>query len=157
MIDSVSNRMIANERGSSLAAAAAAAAAAIVATSQADGVTIPAQKNPFAIQELLGLTSDVKSANSSGSGGGPGSGLTGSAASTGGHMGANFPPISCYNSPFFNSNAVADQYSHHQRMYFNSAGLFGNLHHQSQSFATSTASHLLDSTLRNDHLSSKLI
>lgn len=154
MIDSVSNRMIANERGSSLAAAAAAAAAAIVATSQADGVTIPAQKNPFAIQELLGLTSnaEVKSANSNN---GPGSGLAGGSASSTSAMGANFPPISCYNTPFFNSNAVADQYSHHQRMYFNSAGLFGNLHHQSQSFATSTASHLLDSTLRNDHLSSK--
>ena len=74
-------------------------------------------------------------------------GVAGAAAAA---MGGNFPPISCYNSSFFN-----DQYSQHQRMYFNS-GLFGNLHSQSQSFNTSAASHLLDSTLRSDHtLSSK--
>mgnify|MGYP001207627839 CR=1 FL=1 len=148
------------------AAAAAAAAAAQASSNSPEGSTLTPQKTPgFAIQELLGLTASgaaeqVKSnPNNVGSAGGA-SGLGSS-----GHMGAgsNFPPISCYNSSFFNSSAV-DQYSQHQRMYFNSAGLFGNLHHQSQSFASSSAaahqaaSHLLDSTLRSDHtLSSKHI
>ena len=116
---------------------------------------MPAQKTPFAIQELLGLTSDqVKNPASSGSGSGSigvTSGSAGVAGAAAAAMSGNFPPISCYNSSFFN-----DQYSQHQRMYFNS-GLFGNLHSQSQSFVnTSAASHLLDSTLRSDHtLSSK--
>ena len=156
-------------QGSSLvqAAAAAAAAAAAQAQNSPEGSTLTPQKTPgFAIQELLGLTASgaaeqVKS-NQGSNNVGSAAGLGGS---SGGHMGAssNFPPISCYNSSFFNSSAV-DQYSQHQRMYFNSAGLFGNLHHQSQSFASSSAaahqaaSHLLDSTLRSDHtLSSKHI
>ena len=168
MIDSASPRMIPGDltssvsTGSSLAVAAAAAAAAAVQASEANRLeaTMPAQKTPsFGIQELLGLTNDqVKNHGSSGGGGGSssigvtsgsGGGVAGAAAAA---MGGNFPPISCYNSSFFN-----DQYSQHQRMYFNS-GLFGNLHSQSQSFMnnTSAASHLLDSTLRSDHtLSSK--
>ena len=133
--------------GSSLAAAAAAATAAAAAASEA--TMTPTQKTPFAIQELLGLTSEqVK--NSSSSGGSSGGTASGSSGGLG-PMSGVFPPVSCYNSSFFN-----DQYSQHQRMYFNS-GLFGNLHSQSQSFVNSSAaSHLLDSTLRSDHtLSSK--
>ena len=136
----------------------AAAAAAVTSAAVVDGTTMSAQKNPFAIQELLGLTShgdQIKGSSNSGSvstnnQNNPNNPVSG--------MGAGFPPISCYNSSFFNSSAV-DQYSQaHQRMYYNSAGLFANLHHQSQSFATSSAaaSHLLDSTLRSEHsLSSK--
>ena len=179
MIAAADQRLASAASGSSLAAAAvaaaaahaahsanAAAAAAAVGSNNADhGTTMSAaQKNPFAIQELLGLTShgdQIKASSNGGTasstnnpGNNPSSTPTGNSVSG---MGATFPPISCYNSSFFNSSAV-DQYNQHQRMYFNSAGLFGNLHHQSQSFATSTAaaSHLLDSTLRSDHsLSSK--
>ena len=147
------------------AANAAANAAAVTAAGAADGHTTMSatQKNPFAIQELLGLTAhgdQIKnSSNSGGTGNGNNSGSQNNPSSNPvSGMGAGFPPISCYNSSFFNSSAV-DQYSQaHQRMYFNSAGLFGNLHHQSQSFASSSAaaSHLLDSTLRSEHsLSSK--
>lgn len=172
MIDSVSSsthRMLdQRDPGSSLAAAAraAAVAAAAVASTAGDGTTLPTQKTPFAIQELLGLTSGDQGKNSVT--GGSNSGLIGSnahvnsvasagAASMGAAMaaGANFPPISCYNSSFFNSSAV-DTYNQHQRMFYNSAGLFGNFHHQSGSFGGSSASQLLDSTLRNEHsLSSK--
>ena len=122
---------------------------------------MPTQKTPFAIHELLGLSQNqenVKSSPSSNNLGSHGHGPMGLVS----QASVNFPPISCYNSSFFNSSAV-DSYSlNHQRMsYFNSAGaaLFGNLHHQSQSFASaSAASHLLDSTLRNsDSLSSKSI
>ena len=146
------------------AANAAANAAAVTAAGAADGHTTMSatQKNPFAIQELLGLTAhgdQIKnSSNSGGTGNGNNSGQNNPSSNPVSGMGAGFPPISCYNSSFFNSSAV-DQYSQaHQRMYFNSAGLFGNLHHQSQSFASSSAaaSHLLDSTLRSEHsLSSK--
>ena len=145
------------------AANAAANAAAVTAAgaTAADGghTTMSAtQKNPFAIQELLGLTAhgdQIKNSSNSGNN----SSQNNPSSNPVSGMGAGFPPISCYNSSFFNSSAV-DQYSQaHQRMYFNSAGLFGNLHHQSQSFASSSAaaSHLLDSTLRSEHsLSSKL-
>ena len=139
--------------GSSLAAAAAAAAAvAAQAASTPEGSTMTPQKTPFAIQELLGLTSADQVKNSAPS---SGSGLGSNTMS-----GSNFPAISCYNNSFF--NGAVDTYNQHQRMYFNSAGLFGNLHHQSQSFASASsaaaASHLLDSTLRSDHtLSSKQI
>ena len=147
------------------AANAAANAAAVTAAGAADvgHTTMSAtQKNPFAIQELLGLTAhgdQIKnSSNSGGTGNGNNSSQNNPSSNAVSGMGAGFPPISCYNSSFFNSSAV-DQYSQaHQRMYFNSAGLFGNLHHQSQSFASSSAaaSHLLDSTLRSEHsLSSK--
>ena len=148
------------------AANAAANAAAVTAAGAAavDGghTTMSAtQKNPFAIQELLGLTAhgdQIKNSSNSGTGNGNNSSQNNPSSNPVSGMGAGFPPISCYNSSFFNSSAV-DQYSQaHQRMYFNSAGLFGNLHHQSQSFASSSAaaSHLLDSTLRSEHsLSSK--
>ena len=196
MIDSATNvnthRMIAaadqrlaSASGSSLAAAAVAAAAhaahaahsASNAASTAsgttpDGTTMATQKNPFAIQELLGLTShgdQIKRTGASTNSNNPGGGGGDISSSAGGNnpvsgMGANFPPISCYNSSFFNSSALTENYNQHQRMqYFNSAAshaIFGNLHHQSQSFANASsaaaASHLLDSTLRSDHsLSSK--
>ena len=146
------------------AANAAANAAAVTAAGAADGghTTMSAtQKNPFAIQELLGLTAhgdQIKNSSSNSGGTGHNSSQNNPSSNPVSGMGAGFPPISCYNSSFFNSSAV-DQYSQaHQRMYFNSAGIFGNLHHQSQSFASSSAaaSHLLDSTLRSEHsLSSK--
>ena len=165
MIDSVNSPVrsgMMSGSGSSLAAiSAAAAAAAAVASSNHhhhdNVITMPTQKTPFAIQELLGLTAagsvEAKSAAS------VASAVAVATSSAAAMAGANFPPISCYNSSFFNSSAVADQYNQHQRMFYNSAGLFGNLHHQSQSFASSSAaaaSHLLDSTLRaGDQLSSK--
>ena len=178
MIAAADQRLASAASGSSLAAAAVAAAAAHAAhaahsasnaaaaaaaggsNTNDHGTTMSAaQKNPFAIQELLGLTShgDQIKASSNGGTGSTNNPSNPSSVNSVSGMGASFPPISCYNSSFFNSSAV-DQYSQHQRMYFNSAGLFGNLHHQSQSFATSSAaaSHLLDSTLRSDHsLSSK--
>ena len=119
------------------AANAAANAAAVTAAGAADGHTTMSatQKNPFAIQELLGLTAhgdQIKnSSNSGGTGNGNNSSQNNPSLNPVSGMGAGFPPISCYNSSFFNSSAV-DQYSQaHQRMYFNSAGLFGNLHDQS--------------------------
>ena len=118
--------------------AAANAAAVTAAGAVADGghTTMSAtQKNPFAIQELLGLTAhgdQIKNSSNSGTGNGNNSSQNNPSSNPVSGMGAGFPPISCYNSSFFNSSAV-DQYSQaHQRMYFNSAGLFGNLHHQSQ-------------------------
>ena len=156
-----------NAAAANAAANAAAVTAAGAAVADASGHTTMSatQKNPFAIQELLGLTAhgdQIKNSSNSGGNSGNGNNSGGSQNNPGSNpvsgMGAGFPPISCYNSSFFNSSAV-DQYSQaHQRMYFNSAGLFGNLHHQSQSFASSSAaaSHLLDSTLRSEHsLSSK--
>ena len=146
------------------AAANAAANAAAVTAAGADGshTTMSAtQKNPFAIQELLGLTAhgdQIKnSSNSGGTGNGNNSSQNNPSSNPVSGMGAGFPPISCYNSSFFNSSAV-DQYSQaHQRMYFNSAGLFGNLPFQRLRRPwRQAASHLLYSTDRSEHsLSSK--